>query len=122
MRKFAIACVMVAFGCFIVSLSGQDKPKYSIKDVMQKAHKGGLMKKVSEGKATAEEKKQLVEFYEALAANKPPKGDEADWKTRTSAIVAAARLAAEGDEAGAKKLTELVGTKCGDCHTAHKGK
>ena len=120
MRKFAIACVMVAFGCFIVSLSGQDKPKYSIKDVMQKAHKGGLMKKVSQGKATPEEKKQLIEFYESLAANKPPKGDEAEWKVKTTAILAAARAAAEGDEATAKKLSDTV--NCMECHQAHKGK
>src|SRR4051794_9989831 len=105
MRKFAIACVVVTFAWIIVSVAGQaqDKPKYSIKDVMVKAHKGGLMKKVASGKATADEKKQLLEFYEALAANKPPAGDEADWKVKTSAIVAAAREAAEGDEAAAKK-------------------
>src|SRR5438093_6247103 len=120
MRKLLVACVIVALAGAVVALTGtaQEKAKYTTKEVMQKAHKGGLMKKVSEGKATADEKKQLLEFYEALAANKPPRGEEADWKTRTSAIVAAARLAAEGDEAGAKKLTEVVGTKCMDCHSA----
>src|SRR5438093_10357141 len=101
MRKFLVACMIIAFAWVIVSVTGraQDKPKYTTKEVMQKAHKGGLMKKVSEGKATAEEKKQLLEFYEALAANKPAKGDEAEWKVKTSAIVAAAREAAEGNEA-----------------------
>ena len=113
---------IVMFGWVVVGLvvQAQDKPKYSIKDVMVKAHKGGLMKKVASGKASAEEKKQLLEFYEALAANKPPAGDEADWKVKTSAIVAAAREAAEGDEAAAKKLSDTV--KCMDCHQAHKAK
>jgi surface antigen len=123
MRKFVAAGLIVMFGWVVVSLAvqAQDKPKYSIKDVMQKAHKGGLMKKVADGKATPEEKKQLLEFYEALAANKPPVGDEADWKVKTSAIVAAARAAAEGDEKAAEKLQASAG-KCADCHKAHKGK
>ena len=122
MRKFLVACVIISLGWVVVSLTGlaQDKPKYTTKEVMQKAHKGGLMKKVSEGKASADEKKQLIEFYEALAANKPPKGDEAEWKVKTSAILAAARAAAEGDEAVAKKLSDTV--KCMECHQAHKGK
>jgi len=122
MRKFLVACVIISFGWVVVSLTGlaQDKPKYTTKEVMQKAHKGGLMKKVSEGKASADEKKQLIEFYEALAANKPPKGDEAEWKVKTSAILAAARAAAEGDEAVANKLSNTV--KCMECHQAHKGK
>ena len=122
MRKFLVACVIITFAWVVVTLTGlaQDKPKYTTKEVMQKAHKGGLMKKVSEGKASADEKKQLIEFYEALAANKPPKGDEAEWKVKTSAILAAARAAAEGDEAVAKKLSDTV--KCMECHQAHKGK
>jgi hypothetical protein len=122
MRKFAIACLIVTFGWVVigVAIHAQDKPKYTTKEVMQKAHKGGLMKKVSEGKATPEEKKQLLEFYEALAANKPSKGDEADWKVKTSAIVAAARAAAEGEAGAAEKLAATV--KCMECHQAHKGK
>ena len=122
MRKFFVACLIITFAWMVAAMSGlaQDKPKYTTKEVMQKAHKGGLMKKVSEGKATADEKKQLIEFYEALAANKPPKGDEAEWKVKTSAILAAARAAAEGDEAVAKKLSDTV--KCMECHQAHKGK
>ena len=58
MRKFLIACVIVAFAGAIVALTGtaqESKAKYTTKEVMQKAHKGGLMKKVSEGKATADE-------------------------------------------------------------------
>jgi hypothetical protein len=124
MRKLIVACVIVAFGwvAFTLSSGAQEgaKPKYTIKEVMKTAHKGGLMKKVAEGKASADEKKQLLEFYEALAANKPPKGDEAEWKVKTSAILAAARAAAEGDEAAGKKLNDTV--KCMDCHQAHKGK
>jgi hypothetical protein len=112
----------VAFGWVVITVTGtaQEKAKYTTKEVMQKAHKGGLMKKVSEGKASDEEKKQLVAFYEALAANKPPKGDEAEWKVKTSAVLAAARAAAEGQQGAAEKLSATV--KCMECHQAHKGK
>ena len=122
MRKFLVAFVIVAFGWVVITVTGtaQEKAKYTTKEVMQKAHKGGLMKKVSEGKATDDEKKQLVAFYEALDANKPPKGDEAEWKVKTTAILAAARAAAEGDAATAAKLSAAV--KCMECHQAHKGK
>ena len=119
MRKILVASVLVAFGCAVIGVA-QEKAKYTTKEVMQKAHKGGLMKKVSEGKATDDEKKQLVEFYEALAANKPPKGDEAEWKVKTTAVLAAARAAAEGQQGAAEKLAATV--KCMDCHQAHKGK
>jgi surface antigen len=122
MRKFLVAFVIVSFGWVVITVTGtaQEKAKYTTKEVMQKAHKGGLMKKVAEGKASADEKKQLLEFYEALAANKPPKGDEAEWKVKTSAIVAAARAAAEGDATAGEKLQATV--KCMECHQAHKGK
>jgi len=119
MRKFLVAGLVLVFGWAVMTVA-QEKPKYTTKEVMQKAHKGGLMKKVSEGKATADEKKQLLEFYEALAANKPQKGDEAEWKVKTDAIVAAARAAANGDEAAAKKIADTV--KCMECHSAHRGK
>ena len=124
MRKLFVVSIVVLFGWLAVSLAvgtaQENKPKYTTKEVMQKAHKGGLMKKVSEGKASAEEKKQLLEFYEALAANKPPKGDEAEWKAKTSAIIAAARAAAEGEAGAAEKLSATV--KCMECHSAHRGK
>jgi hypothetical protein len=96
-----------------------EKAKYTIPEVMAKAHKGGLMKKVASGKASDAEKKDLVELYTALSKNEPPKGDADDWKTKTKALVEAAKKAADGDEAAAKKLPNLA--NCGACHKAHKG-
>src|SRR5262245_25873772 len=80
------------------------KPKYDISEVMQKAHKSGLYKKVATGKADADEKKQLVEYYTALSKNKPPMGDEAAWMKQTSKMLMLAKSAAEGDEKAAKEL------------------
>jgi hypothetical protein len=96
----------------------QEKPKFTIKEVMKEAHKEGLYKKVAGGKASDDEKKHLVELYKALAQNTPPKGDADDWKTKTSTMVAAATKAAKGDEDAAKSLLKIV--NCGACHKAHK--
>ncbi len=89
-------------------------PKYTIKEVMKTAHKDKLLQKVVGGDASDAEKKMLCELYEALAANKPPKGDLDSWKEKTSAIVDACK---SGDAAALKKAVN-----CAACHKAHKGK
>ena len=48
-----------------------EKAKYTTKEVMAEAHKGGLMKKVADLKASDEEKTKLVELYVALSQNDP---------------------------------------------------
>lgn len=122
MRKLLAACVLVAFGWAAISLSGaeDEKPQYTIKEVMKAVHaKGKLKDKVVAGTASAEEKKELVAYYEALAANKPPKGDAEAWKKGTALLVTAAKEAAEGKEGAADKLKSA--SNCAGCHKAHKG-
>jgi hypothetical protein len=118
MRKVLVACVIVAFGWLALGMpsGAQDaKAKYTIKEVMKNAHaKGKLRDKVTSGMASDEEKKLLVEYYEALAANKPPKGDEASWKEKTAALLAAAKAAAAGN------VDALKAVNCAECHKAHK--
>jgi hypothetical protein len=89
----------------------------SIKDVMKKAHKDGLLKKVISGDAGDDERKELVTLYVALSKQKPPKGDEDDWKKRTGQMVKAAK-AAEKDASKGKALGKIV--NCGACHKLHK--
>jgi hypothetical protein len=91
----------------------KDKDKEpTVKEIMAKAHgKDGLRKKVIDGKASNEEKKLLIDMYTALAALKCPKGEEADWKERTEAVV---KLAKSGEAADLKKID------CMGCHKAHK--
>lgn len=95
-----------------------DKPKFTSKEVMAEAHKKGLLKKVQAGTATDEEKTKLVELYEALALNKPPKGEAESWKAKTDALVAAAKAAKAGEADAGKKLE--AASKCGACHSVHK--
>jgi hypothetical protein len=98
--------------------SGEEKAKYTIKEVMKKAHKEGLFKKVADGKADKAEKDELVSLYTALAANKPPKGDAKAWGSKTEAIVKAAKDVAAGKEGSEKDLKGAV--QCKNCHDAHK--
>jgi hypothetical protein len=122
MRKILVAGVMIAFGWVGLSLvtNAEDaKPKHTIKEVMKAAHKSKLNEKVADGKASDAEKKELVELYVALAANKPPKGEAADWKTKTDALVAAAKDAEAGKEGAGAALKKAY--NCGACHSAHKG-
>ncbi len=122
MRKLLVAGVVLAFGWVAVTLvtnAEDEKPKHTIKEVMKTAHKGKLVNKVADGKATAEEKKQLVELYVALAANKPPKGEAASWKEKTDALIAAAKDAEAGKDGAGPAL--LKAANCGMCHGAHKG-
>ncbi len=91
---------------------GKDKEPASIKVVMQKAMKGGLCGKVASGKASDEEKAQLVALFTDLAANKCPKGDADDWKERTQALLKAAK---SGDAKALKKAAD-----CKGCHSTHK--
>jgi gas vesicle protein len=100
-------------GLLLANLQAADeKPKMTIKEVM-KLHKEKLNDKFSNGTATKEEKEKLLEGYEALVKNKPPKGDEKDWKTKTEALVKAVK---DDDKDAYKKAVN-----CGACHGAHKG-
>src|SRR5882724_535691 len=91
--RFAVAALAVAgFAGLSAHGAADDKPKYTIEEVMDKAHDkdNSLLGKVIAGKASDDEKKQLLELYVALSKNKPDKGDEKSWKSKTDALVMAA--------------------------------
>ena len=115
---WSAALALVCSAALVFSARAEDTPKYKIKDVMQKCMKGGLCKKVAEGKGSAEEKKELLDMFTALAAHKPPKGDDASWKEYTGALLAAAKEAHEGKGGAGDKLMKAA--KCMDCHKAHR--
>jgi hypothetical protein len=103
-----------------VEVRGQgDAPKYTIKEVMTKAHgKNNLVKKLALGTATEEDKKNLIEYYEALTKNKPPRGDLNAWTQRTETLLAAAKVAVKGNKADFPRLRKAV--DCDTCHAQHK--
>jgi hypothetical protein len=102
------------------SLTGQD-PKYSIKDVMKKAHGGGrnsLFNKVANGQGSDADKAKLVEYYQALPLGKPPKGDAGSYKKLAESLLAAAQEVKTGGTNSAAKLKRAA--DCMGCHRAHK--
>ena len=109
-----LAIVVVAGQTF----AADEKPKYTIKEVMKEHKKGALRDKVLEGKASKEEKTKLVDLYKALGANKPPKGDEDNWKKLTKAIVKAAEDVVADKEGGIDALKKAL--DCTTCHKDHK--
>lgn len=113
----ALAVALVGATSLAVA-EGEGEPKYTRKQVMQKAMKAGLCKKVASGQGTAEDAKMLLELFKALAANKPKKGDEESWKEKTGALVKAAQQVVDGKEGGTAALGKAA--NCKACHTAHR--
>jgi hypothetical protein len=103
---------------FVIRADDGDKPKHTIKEIMDLAHKQGLFKKVMAGTASADEKKELADLYADLVKNTPKKGSPESWKEKTEAVAMAAKdVAAEKPDATAalKKANN-----CAGCHKAHK--
>lgn len=124
MSKKLIALVtgslmIVCFVSLPVIADDDDAPKYKIKDVMKKAMKGPLLKKVAGGDASDAEKKQLHEMLVALGKNSPPKGDEDSWKKLTGALAKAGKAAVDGEEDAGAALKKAA--NCKACHSKHKG-
>lgn len=109
-------------GAYSFAQDGEkEKPKYSIKDVMNKANKGksSLLKKIIAGDADQAEKMELLDMYISLLENKPSKGDQASWQKMAGTATLAAAKVAVGREGAAAELG--AATKCAACHKLHKG-
>ncbi len=123
MKKLLCGAVLVlgllAGGAMSASLLA---PK-SISDIMDEAHDGeanSLRNKVVNGKGTAEDAKKLLALYVDLSKNDPPKGEKADWKKKTDAILVAAKKVAAKPE-DKESLTALTkATACAACHKEHR--
>ena len=96
----------------------EEDKKYTTNEVMKLAHKDGLLKKVATGEASDDEKKQLVIYYKAMAKNKPPAGEEEDWKERNKVLIEAAEAAVKGEEDASDRL--MKASNCKACHDPHK--
>src|SRR5678815_4902314 len=121
MRNLLVASIVTVFGLAALgytTLAEEEKPKHTIKAVMKTCMKEGLCKKVADGKASADEKKQLAELFTALAANKPPKGGADSWKDKTGALVEASKEVVAGKEGAEAKLGKAA--NCMACHKEHK--
>jgi hypothetical protein len=106
-----------------VLFGADEKPKFTIKEIMQKAHNGGLLNTIKDGKGTKADKDRLLELYTELGKNRPPRGTEAAWKQKCDAIVAAAKeLALAKNEAAVKPAIDKLSmaVDCQACHSVHR--
>ncbi|MBI3854787.1 MAG: hypothetical protein HY293_03755 [Planctomycetes bacterium] len=117
----AIVPAVLALAVVVVGATmTQDAPK-NTKEVMA-LHKGddSLLKKITGGKGSDEDHKKLLAAYEVLAAQKPSKGDDASWKAKTAALIAAAKDLVDKKAGAADALKKA--SDCKACHSVHKGK
>ena len=123
MRTFLVAAATAAVSLTLVSglsrAADDKKPKYTVKEVMKQAHgKDGILKKVTGGSASKDDKDKLVEMYTALGENKPNKGEEKSWKEKCESLVEAAKAAQKDDKDAKSKLEKA--SNCMACHSVHK--
>jgi hypothetical protein len=116
----AALALAVCAGGGLFRAAEAEKAKYSIEEIMEKAHDkdDGLLKKVFSGKAAKADKEQLLDLYKELAKNTPPKGDEKSWKTKTAALVAGATAVVKEDKNGLAGLK--MAANCKACHSIHR--
>jgi surface antigen len=109
MRRFLPMVVAFLVTVGVVAGLSQARPQDdSIKKVMKAAMKGGLCKKVADGKATDDQKKELLELFTTLSKATPPAGDEDSWKTKTAALVEAAQEAVDEKATAGAKLKKAA--------------
>jgi len=126
MKKHIVitACLaaMLGSGALVWQLNAAEEKEVT-KEVMKTYHKAPkgvdtICKKAGDGKATPAELKNLVAAYGTMAKAKPPKGDEASWKEKSSKLLAAAQALQSGAPDGAALFKEAV--NCKACHSIHK--
>lgn len=123
MKKLLAAALLVALAAMtadtLIRADDDDKPKTTTKEVMKRAMKNGLSKKVASGKGSDAEKKELLELFQAMAKNDPPKGDAESWKEKNAALVKAATDIVKGEPGAGPALIKAA--DCKGCHGKHKG-
>jgi hypothetical protein len=118
----AVVAAAVGIGGHVAA-EDKDKPKFKIETIMEKAHKGGpdsLRNKVLAGKASKDDLKMLVDLYEELGKNTPPKGTKESWKKKTDAVLAAAKKVKEDPTDKDALAAYSKATTCKACHDVHK--
>jgi hypothetical protein len=121
-KVFLAAALTLAAGLACQALAEQaaTAPAMANKEVMQKAFKPdtALVKTVVAGKADETQLREFLAYAQSLHANKPKKGEEAAWKTRTQAIIEATQNLLDKKEGALAALK--TATNCATCHNSFK--
>lgn len=121
----ATAMLGVALALCATGLRAADAQSNPIKDAMQKYNKAPkdvdpICKRAGEGKATKAEISGMLAAYKAMAAAKPPQGDQASWVKLCADLVAATEALDKGEAGAPEKFKAAVACKA--CHEPHKPK
>lgn len=97
---------------------GEAEGTFSISQVMELAHQNKLYRDFFDGEFEAQVGERLVMLYESLPSQSSPKGDDDDWKERSTNLLNAAKdvLAGKDDSVAAFKRA----VNCNSCHSRHK--
>jgi formylglycine-generating enzyme required for sulfatase activity len=94
------------------------KDPASIDEIMNKAMKGGLAKKVASGKADDKEKLELLSMMIDLVENDPPQGDANEWKMMAGTVMMDVAKVVVGREGAGDDLSKSM--NCKACHDKFK--
>lgn len=111
------AVVVGAAGAMVAELPTRKDP-LSIGEIMEKAMKGGLAKKVASGKADDKEKLELLNLMIDLVDNEPPQGDANEWKMAAGKAMMDAAKVVVGREGAGEALGKSI--NCKACHDVFK--
>ncbi len=121
----AAALALLAGAVVVTNRSGAAEEKgKTIKQIMKQGHQApkgqmALCAKVAGKEPSKEDAEKLLALYKDLAACKPPKGDEASWKEKTTALITATEGVIKGEKGASAALKKAV--NCMACHKVHKG-
>ena len=120
LSNLSVAALLAAIAFAPLAWAEAKKPKYSIKEVMKEIHKGddNIGKRAVKGVASKQDIAKMVEYYESLPQNEPPRGEMASWKEKTEALVKASRALKAGEPGAVDSYKNAA--NCKACHTAHK--
>ena len=123
LKLATLAASLLMAGTVVRQLNAADANDDIIKQVMKDFHKAPkgvdpICKKASEGTASMEEIKKLIECYKALAKTKAPHGEAASWTEKTRKLVETSQALPKGGAEAQAKYKEAV--NCKACHSLHK--
>jgi len=121
-KLFSFFVVAAGFAGATLNLAGapEGKPKYTVSDVMKAVHKGedNIGKRIAKGTASKEDIARMLEHYESLPLNEPPKGDKQAWAAKTKKLLSAARALEKGEPGAMDQFKAAA--NCKACHEAHR--
>jgi hypothetical protein len=128
LKRIAPAALVLGLVVGLTLVRADDAPKYTVKQVMDMAHKDSkdktvlsIYSKLLASTDAAEQKKlgaQLLDLYTIMGQNKAPRGDADDWTKRVDVVVAASKEVADGKDGSIAALKKA--NDCRGCHMAHR--